>query len=110
MAVETGRRTTGWQALRPGGAFLVEPAHPGDLPTPERLNPEQRAIGDAIQEFIEREFAPRREKIEAKDFSASRELLEILGRDGYLGIAVPEAYGGAGLDTTTDVVVTEALG
>lgn len=110
MAAETGRRTTGGQALRPGGAFLVEPAHPGDLPTPERLNPEQRAIGDAIQEFIEREFAPRREKIEAKDFSASRELLEILGRDGYLGIAVPEAYGGAGLDTTTDVVVTEALG
>jgi alkylation response protein AidB-like acyl-CoA dehydrogenase len=110
MAIRTDiREETQRDGQRPGGSFLVEAAQSGSQCTPERLTPEQRSIRDAIGAFVEREVEPRREALEAKDYAAHRELLEILGRDGFVGIDVPEAFGGAGLDKTTSVVVTEAL-
>ncbi|HEX9045215.1 MAG TPA: acyl-CoA dehydrogenase family protein [Candidatus Limnocylindrales bacterium] len=93
-----------------GGAFLISAASPDDILTPERLSPEHRAIRDAVGEFVAREVGPRVPRIEAKDWGAHRELLAILGRDGFVGVDVPEAFGGAGLDKTSSVVVTEALG
>jgi alkylation response protein AidB-like acyl-CoA dehydrogenase len=111
MAVDTGRcRAAPRATLRPGGSFLVEGTPAGAISTPERLTPEQRSIREAVGAFVEREVEPRREALEAKDYAAHRQLLEILGRDGFVGIDVPEAYGGAGQDKTTSAVVTEALG
>ncbi len=92
-----------------GGAFLTGPVGPGGIFTIEDLGDEQRAIRDAIGAFLERELGPRRDAIEARDYAVHRELLEVLGRDGYLGIDVPEAYGGAGLDLVTSLVATEAM-
>ena len=92
-----------------GGAFLVAPVVTGSVFTPERLSPEQLAIREAIGEFVAREVEPRRERLEARDYATHRELMAILGHDGYVGIEVPEAYGGAGLDQITAVVVIEAL-
>jgi alkylation response protein AidB-like acyl-CoA dehydrogenase len=110
MATETDVRDAAEGASRqPGGAFLVEAAQTGTVSTPERLTPEQRSIRDAIAGFVDREVEPRRDALESKDYAAHRDLLAILGRDGFVGIDVPEAFGGAGLDKTTSVVVTEAL-
>ncbi len=96
-------------AAQSGGAFLVAPGVVGEIPTPERLTEEQRAIRKSAATLIEREAVPRHEALEAKDYVAHRELLAILGRDGYLGIDVPEAFGGVGLDKTTSVAVSEAI-
>jgi alkylation response protein AidB-like acyl-CoA dehydrogenase len=52
---------------------------------------------------------PRRAAVEARDYGAHRDLLARLGADGFLGIDVPEAYGGAGLDRITSVVANEAM-
>jgi len=107
-AIETsGRPTT--SVLPAGGSFLVEATRAGDMLTPERLTDEQRAIREAVLAFVEREAVPRREAIEAKDYSVHRELLATLGRDGFVGIDVPTAFGGAGLDKTSSIVVAEAL-
>ena len=103
-------RTAGARVHGAGGAFLVAHAEPGDIFTPERLTAEHRAIREAVAEFVAREVRPRAERIEAKDWAAHRELLAILGSGGFVGIDVPEAFGGAGLDKTASVVVTEALG
>ncbi len=103
-------RTAGARVHGAGGAFLVGHAEPGDIFTPERLTAEHPAIREAVAEFVVREVRPRAERIEAKDWAAHRELLAILGSAGFVGIDVPEAFGGAGLDKTTSVVVTEALG
>ncbi len=103
-------RTAGARVHGAGGAFLVGHAEPGDIFTPERLTAEHRAIREAVAEFVVREVRPRAERIEAKDWAAHRELLAILGSAGFVGIDVPEAFGGAGLDKTASVVVTEALG
>jgi len=93
----------------PGGAFLTGPIGPGGTFTPEQLTDEQRAIRDAVLAFVDREVRPRREAVEAKQYAAHRELLERMGGDGFLGVDVPERYGGAGLDRITSVVVNEAM-
>jgi alkylation response protein AidB-like acyl-CoA dehydrogenase len=107
-AIEPARQTT-TAALPAGGSFLVEATRAGEMLTPERFTPEQRAIREAVLAFVEREAVPRRDAIEAKDYAVHRELLAKLGRDGFVGIDVPEAYGGAGLDKTSSAIVAEAL-
>jgi len=92
-----------------GGAFITGPTAPGTIFTPERLADDHRAIRDALAGFVVKEVDPRRDKVEGKDYATHRELLERLGRDGYLGIDVPEAYGGAGLDRICSLVVNESL-
>jgi alkylation response protein AidB-like acyl-CoA dehydrogenase len=99
-------------ASAPGGTFVTGPTDPTTIFTPERLSDEHRAIRDAVTAFVEKEVVPRHDAVEGvngKDYAAHRALLERLGRDGYLGIDVPEAYGGAGLDRITSLVVNEAV-
>ena len=93
----------------PGGAFVVRAATPDEVFTPERLDDTQRAIRDAVHEFVEHAVAPRRDAVEARDYAAHRALLAELGEQGYLGVDVPEAYGGAGLDKVTSLLVSEGL-
>jgi alkylation response protein AidB-like acyl-CoA dehydrogenase len=93
----------------PGGGFVVQAGAAEDVFTPERVDEMQRAIRDAVGVFVEREVAPRREAIEARDYGAHRALLRELGAQGYLGVDVPEAYGGAGLDKVTSLLVSEGL-
>jgi alkylation response protein AidB-like acyl-CoA dehydrogenase len=104
----TGPADRGADTL-PGGGFLIGPATPGTVFTPERLSEEHRAIRSAVETFVSQEVIPRREAIEAGDYPTHRDLLARLGRDGYLGIDVPEEYGGAGLDAVTSVLATEAI-
>ncbi len=93
----------------PGGSFMIGPAEAGSVFTPEALSDEHRAIREAVAAFVEREVGPRREAVEGRDYSAHRALLERMGRDGFLGIDVPESYGGAGLDRISSLVVNEAI-
>jgi alkylation response protein AidB-like acyl-CoA dehydrogenase len=108
-AIEPARQTSSAAALPAGGSFLVEATRAGEMHTPERFTAEQRAIREAVLAFVEREAVPRRDAIEAKDYAVHRELLATLGRDGFVGIDVPQAFGGAGLDKTSSAIVAEAL-
>jgi alkylation response protein AidB-like acyl-CoA dehydrogenase len=101
--------TTVPRAAVPGGAFVTGPVERGTVFTPEQLRDEHRAIRSAVTAFVDREVAPRREAVEGRDYATHRALLERLGQDGFLGIDVPEAYGGAGLDRISSLVVNEAL-
>jgi alkylation response protein AidB-like acyl-CoA dehydrogenase len=101
--------TTTGLPLVPGGSFIIRTAHPEDVFTPEDLSTEHRAVLGAVQEFVAREVVPRREAVEAKDYHVHRELLARLGAGGFLGVDVPEAYGGLGLDKVTSMIVSEGL-
>ncbi len=93
----------------PGGAFLTGPLGPQGIFTPEQLSSEHRAIRDSVKAFVDREVDPRRDAVEARDYATHRRLLERMGSDGFLGIDVPEEYGGAGLDRITSLVVNEGI-
>ena len=93
----------------PGGGFVVAAAAPAAVFTPEQLSEEHRAIGEAVREFVRTQVGPRADAVEGQDYAVHRELLARLGADGYVGVEVPEAHGGAGLDTVTSVIVSESL-
>ncbi|HEX9135233.1 MAG TPA: acyl-CoA dehydrogenase family protein [Ktedonobacteraceae bacterium] len=58
---------------------------------------EHRLFRDAFRHFVEKEVAPYYEQWE-KDGIVSREMWLKAGQQGFLGLSVPEEYGGAGVD------------
>src|SRR5262245_34426172 len=91
----------------PGGSFLLEGRAPDEIFTPEDFSDEQRMIGDTAQEFMDKEMVPRLPEILALRYGATRELLRKAGELGLLGVEIPEAYGGLGLDKVSGCLVSE---
>src|SRR3989442_12593477 len=59
------------------------------------LSPEQQDIRTLAREFAEREVKPRAEAIDHSG-EFPRDLVDKAAKLGFLGILVPDAYGGAG--------------
>ncbi len=78
--------------------------------TPEDCGDEHRMIGSTAAAFVEQEVWTRREALEAKDWALARSLVHQCGELGLLGVDVPEAFGGVGLDVVSSVIVSEAMG
>lgn len=73
------------------------------------LNAEQQMIQDAVRKFARSEILPySRDWDHAGKFP--RELLTKMGSLGYLGVPIPEEYGGAGLDYISEAIVFEEVG
>jgi alkylation response protein AidB-like acyl-CoA dehydrogenase len=90
-----------------GGEWLLHPGDPGSVFTPERMTEEHRLIGRTAQEFVDQEILPVLDALEQKDWALSRQLVGRAAGLGLLGVDVPEAYGGLGLDKVTSLVVSE---
>jgi alkylation response protein AidB-like acyl-CoA dehydrogenase len=100
--------TTATTVLR-GGEWLLQSADSESVFTPERLTDEHRLIGQTAQEFVEQEVLPKLDRLEEKDWALARDLVKRGGDLGLLGVDVPEAYGGVGLDKVSSLVVSEKL-
>src|SRR5262245_27664573 len=92
-----------------GGEWLLQSSDAESAFTPERLTEEHRLIGRTAQEFVDNEVLPKLEKLETKDWALAREMVKTAAGLGLLGVDVPEAYGGLGLDKVTSLVVSEKL-
>src|SRR3954465_15146452 len=101
--------TTTDTAILRGGEFLLQSAVPGTMVKAERLTEEHRLIGRTAQDFVDNEILPRLDQLETKDWALARELVKSSDSLGLLGVDVPEAYGGLGLDKVTSLVVSEKL-
>jgi hypothetical protein len=73
------------------------------------LTQEQRMIQDAVRKFAREQILPHSHDWEAAH-AFPRELLHKMGELGYLGVPVPEEYGGAGLDYISEAIVFEEVG
>ena len=72
------------------------------------LTEQQRMIKDAAADFAAREIAPIAAQIDAEErFPA--EVVAKMGELGFMGMNVPEQYGGAGLDTICYIVAMEEI-
>jgi alkylation response protein AidB-like acyl-CoA dehydrogenase len=100
--------TTETTILR-GGEWLIHSSETDSVFTPERLTEEHRLIGRTAQEFVDNEVLPKLDQLETKDWALARELVKLGAGLGLLGVDVPEAYGGLGLDKVTSLVVSEKL-
>ncbi|HXV76590.1 MAG TPA: acyl-CoA dehydrogenase family protein [Candidatus Polarisedimenticolaceae bacterium] len=69
---------------------------------------EHEAFRDEVRRFLVHEVAPHAERWE-RDGRIPREIFGRMGRLGYLGITVPERYGGSGADLLYAAVFLEEL-
>ncbi|TDU79039.1 acyl-CoA dehydrogenase family protein [Streptomyces sp. KS 21] len=73
------------------------------------LSEEQEAVRRLAREFTEREIAPYAAEWDRAE-SVDRAIVKKLGDLGFLGLTVPDEYGGSGGDHLAYVLVTEELG
>src|SRR5690349_5619235 len=92
-----------------GGEWFLQPSAADSIFTPEKLTDEHRLIARTAKEFVENEILPVLDKLEEKDWALARRLVERGGSLGLLGVDVPEAYGGVGLDKVSSLVVSEKM-
>ena len=82
---------------------------PDSLPAVDfELSPEQREIQTLAREFAAVEIEPNAAQWD-REHAFPRELLQRMGELGLLGVCVPEAYGGAGTDFLSYILVLEEL-
>lgn len=72
------------------------------------LSEEHRMIQRMVQEFAEKEIAPRAEEIDETD-RFPEDLFRRMGELGILGLPFPEAYGGSGGDYLALVLALEEI-
>ncbi len=92
-----------------GGQFLVKETLCEDVFTPEDFTEEQNMMKDAVIEFNDREIIAHRERFEKKDYAFTEECMRKAGELGFLGVAVPEAYGGLGMGFVSTMLVCEYI-
>ncbi len=94
-----------------GGEFLIKETFAHEVFIPEEFTEEQRMIAQSCEEFLAAEVWPRLDEIDAaKSPALMSELMDKAGALGLLGTAVPEEYGGFGMNFNTSMLVAEALG
>jgi alkylation response protein AidB-like acyl-CoA dehydrogenase len=92
-----------------GGSFLLSASSPSAVYIPEDFSDEHRLIVRSLNAFLDAEIEPRAAELETHNFPLVRQLLRKLAALGFLGVDIPEAYGGAGLDFITSLLVTETM-
>ncbi|KIF70564.1 acyl-CoA dehydrogenase [Streptomyces sp. AcH 505] len=73
------------------------------------LSEEQEAVRELARDFVDREIAPHAAEWDRAE-SVDRAIVGKLGALGFLGLTVPEEYGGSGGDHLSYCLVTEELG
>lgn len=92
-----------------GGQFLVKETACEDVFTPEDFSEEQKMMKETVQEFVDREIVPHKERFEHKDYALTEEVMRKAGELGLLGIAVPEEYDGLGMGFVSTMLVCDYI-
>lgn len=92
-----------------GAAFIVEKTDANQVFTPEDFSEEQIMMKESVQEFVNREIIPNRERFEKKDYALTHEVMQKAGELGFLGVAVPEEYNGLGMPFTSTMLVCDYI-
>jgi len=92
-----------------GGEFLVKDLSWEDIFTHEDFSEEQKMMLESAKEFIDREVWPNKHQIEQHDYQLIVDLMKKLGELGFLGVSIPEEYGGLGMDFVTTMLVCDYL-
>jgi alkylation response protein AidB-like acyl-CoA dehydrogenase len=92
-----------------GAEFLIPSDQVAGTFTEDDLSEDQRQMRNLAADFMEENvlIPAAIAAIESKDYTVTRRLLSELGGLGFLGIEVPEKFGGLGCDLMTSCVVAE---
>lgn len=97
------------KTLIKGGEFIIKETQPEDIFTPEDFSEEQIMMKESVQEFIDREVWPNKELFEKKDYDFTKLCMQKAGSLGFLGVSVPENYGGMGMGFVSTMLVCDYI-
>ena len=92
-----------------GGQFLVKETKCENVFTPEDFSEEQLMMRDSVKEFVDKELWSQKAKFEKKDYAYTEECMRKAGELGFLGVAVPEAYGGLGMGFVSTMLTCDYI-
>lgn len=93
-----------------GGAFLIYTPDSESVFIPEEYTEDQLLIRASVRAFLDREIEPIKHVFDTKEGTKiAPEKLELLGELGFLGLSVPEKFGGMGCDIKTDMAASEIM-
>lgn len=80
------------------------------IPTPMQLELDdiQKMIKKNVKEFAEKEIAPVAAELDQNEEYPTK-ILEKMAKLGFLGVIIPQEYGGAGLDTISYAIIVEEI-
>jgi len=92
-----------------GGEFVVKETQCENIFTPEDFSEEQKMMRDAVKEFADKEIWSKKEEFEKKNFQLTLDVMKKAGELGFLGVGVPEEYGGLGMSFTSTMLVCDYI-
>jgi alkylation response protein AidB-like acyl-CoA dehydrogenase len=104
--METTKNTT----VLKGGEFLIKETGFESVFIKEQISEEQAMFAQTAADFIDNRVHPLIKQIDKQEPGLSVKLMVESAELGLLGAAVPEEYGGMGVDINTDTVINEEMG
>jgi alkylation response protein AidB-like acyl-CoA dehydrogenase len=95
--------------MKTGGEFVTSTVCSNEIFSRENFDEEQQQFLELAKEFAMEEVYSQRAEIEKHDLDLLRNLLQKSAEVGFLGIDVPEEYGGLALDKVTSIILSETL-
>jgi len=92
-----------------GGEFIIRDVEPESVFTPEDFSEEQIMVKESVQDFIDREVWPHKERFEKKDYEFTKLCMKKAAELGFLSISVPENYGGMGMGFVSTMLVCDYI-
>ncbi len=92
-----------------GGSFIIKESNPNDIFTPEDFTEEHKMMKESVIEFVDREIVPKKQRFEQKDYKLTEEIMSKIGELGFLGVSVPEKYGGLGMGFVSTMLVCDYI-
>ena len=97
-------------AVKTGGKFLTRVVGTNDVFCKESFSDEERMIFEAMSDYATNELLPMSQKeLNTKDEKLIRKLVEQMGELGFLGVDVPEKYGGSEMTKTGMCILAEGI-
>src|SRR5688572_1711304 len=93
-----------------GANFLLNETDPAHVFTPEEFTKEARMMAASAEKFMDKEVMPQAEALEHQEEGLAPKLARKAAELGFLGMEIPESYGGLGLSKTVSSSVEEQFG
>lgn len=92
-----------------GGEFLIKETLAENVFITEDFSEEQQMMKASVQEFIDKEVWPHKDRFENSDYKFTEEIMVKAAEMGLLSIPVPENYGGMGMGFVSTMLVCDYI-
>ena len=92
-----------------GGEFITRETLSDEIFTPEDFSEEQKMMRDAVKDFTDKEIWSKKHEFETHNYQLTADVMKKAGNLGFLGVNVPEEYGGLGMPFTSSMLVCDYI-